>query len=139
LFPCPAASLICRFDTAYIPRSANNTSAADKIASRVVVDLSERAIRSAVIAPVNTAPSVKSSDLFKPGADVKSQLGKSDGRWLVLGSAAEALFDRVVLLLGDVVDEVLWRERVDRAIEFQGDERLALGEQQYGHAFGVVR
>lgn len=39
--------LICRLDTAYIPRSANNHSAADKIAS------------------VNTAAEIKSSHLFK--------------------------------------------------------------------------
>jgi hypothetical protein len=42
----------------YMPRSANSTSAADNSASRVPVDLSERAVRAAVIAPVNTAPAV---------------------------------------------------------------------------------
>jgi hypothetical protein len=47
-----------------MPRSAKSTSAADKSASRVPVDLSERAVRMAVIAPVNTAPRIKSSRLF---------------------------------------------------------------------------
>jgi hypothetical protein len=47
-----------------MPRSANSNSAADKIASRVPVDLSERAIRSAVIASVNTDHRIKSSSLF---------------------------------------------------------------------------
>ncbi len=47
-----------------MPRSANSTSAADKMASRVPVDLSERAIPSAVIASVNTARPFKSSNLF---------------------------------------------------------------------------
>jgi hypothetical protein len=64
LLRCPAASLTCRLDTAYIPRSANNTSAADKIASRVLTDLSERASGSAITASVNTAPLTKPSDLF---------------------------------------------------------------------------
>jgi hypothetical protein len=52
-----------------MPRSANNTSAADKIASRVPVDLSERAIRSAVIASVNTAQRIKSSHLFSAAGE----------------------------------------------------------------------
>jgi hypothetical protein len=47
-----------------MPRSANSNSAADKIASRVPVDLSGRAIRSVVIASVNTARHIKSSHLF---------------------------------------------------------------------------
>jgi hypothetical protein len=38
-----------------MPRSANNTSAADKSATRVSVDLSERAIRWAVIVPSEQA------------------------------------------------------------------------------------
>jgi hypothetical protein len=54
-----------------MPRSANNTSAADKIASRVPVDLSVRTIRSAVIASVNTDEHVKSNDLFNQAAEVR--------------------------------------------------------------------
>ena len=62
--PCPAASLICRLDTAYMPRSANNRSAADKIASRVPVERSLRRPLAAVTASVNTRVEVKSSSLF---------------------------------------------------------------------------
>jgi hypothetical protein len=50
----PAASLICRLDTAYMPRSANNRSAADRIASRVPVDRSLRRTLAAVTDSVNT-------------------------------------------------------------------------------------
>jgi hypothetical protein len=50
----PGIDIIVR----YMPRSANSTSTADNSASRVPVDLSERAVRAAVIAPVNTAPAV---------------------------------------------------------------------------------
>jgi hypothetical protein len=54
-----------------MPRSANNHSAADKIASRVPVDLWERIVRSAVIiASVNTGEHVKSNDLFNRPAEV---------------------------------------------------------------------
>jgi hypothetical protein len=55
-------------DTAYIPRSANNHSAADKIASRVPIDLWERTVGSAFTASVNTAQRIKSSHLFKGGS-----------------------------------------------------------------------
>jgi hypothetical protein len=45
-------------------------------------------------------------------------------------SAAEALLDGRVLLAADIIDEVVRRQRVGRAIEFHRDKRLALGEQQ---------
>src|SRR5271156_3942180 len=47
-----------------MPRSANNRSAADKIASRVPVDRSLRRTLAAVTASVNTRVEVKSSSLF---------------------------------------------------------------------------
>src|ERR1700739_1415054 len=49
------------------------------------------------------------------------------------GSAAEPLLHRLVLLLGHVGDEVLRRQRVDRTVEFQRDEALALREHRYQH------
>lgn len=55
------------------------------------------------------------------------------------GSAAEPLLDGRVLLLTDVVDEIRRRKRVQRAIELQRHECLALGEQQYRHALRAVR
>ena len=59
------ASLICRFDTACIPRSANNRSAACRIASRVPDDRSLLNTLAAVIASVDTHAFAKSSSLFK--------------------------------------------------------------------------
>jgi hypothetical protein len=47
-----------------MPRSANNRSAADKIASRVPVDRSLRRILAAVTDPVNTRARVKSRNLL---------------------------------------------------------------------------
>ncbi len=55
------------------------------------------------------------------------------------GSAAEPLLDGRVLLLTDVVDEIRRRKRVERAIELQRHEGLALGEQQYRHPLRAVR
>jgi hypothetical protein len=58
-----------------MPRSANSTSAADKSASRVPVDRSERAVRAAVIAPVNTARRFKSNHLFNEWCGVLVPVG----------------------------------------------------------------
>jgi hypothetical protein len=60
-----------------MPRSANNRSAAAKIASRVPVDRSLRRTLAAVTASVNTRLAVKSSSLFNPVAPTERLGGVS--------------------------------------------------------------
>src|SRR5580692_12515845 len=74
-----------------------------------------------------------------PRLSVGSPATSSAWRFRWTRSAAEPLLDRVVLLLADVGDKFRRRKRVGWAVEFQGDERLALGEQQYRHTVGAVR
>src|ERR1700722_11331950 len=98
------------------------------MAPRVPVDLSDRTVRSAFTAPVNTAQVIKSSHLFSGWV-----VSAPDHRARIAGLAGEAFLDCRVLLLPDAGHEVRRHERVGWPVELQLDECLALGEQHERH------